>query len=241
MIYQYDVKLSVAKFPAKLSRAAFRQVEVLMKKVHPTAWFVYDGQALAFSSAMIKECSFSVIVDKNMDMIIPPLPQSGIFLRYRIRIIFLLIDSRPSSGRGGRGGGDRGGRGGDRGGRGGGRGGFSRDSGRSEPEYEVPSDVLLPVSILLDSASNSKDHETITVTIKPTTQVSMHELLLHASGKGIWFLLLVSDYISHGFIYIGISLNDLHTSIMVLYTPLIESIMVLYTPLIESIMVLYTH
>jgi hypothetical protein len=77
MIYQYDVKLSTAKFPATLSRAAFRQVELYIKKKYPNAWVVYDGAAIAFSSTMFEECSFSVIVDKNVEILIPPLAQTG--------------------------------------------------------------------------------------------------------------------------------------------------------------------
>ena len=77
MIYQYDVKLSTAKFPATLSRAAFRQVELYIKKKYPNAWVVYDGAAIAYSSTMFEECSFSIIVDKNVEILIPPLAQTG--------------------------------------------------------------------------------------------------------------------------------------------------------------------
>jgi hypothetical protein len=85
-----------------------------------------------------------------------------------------ILENSGSSGRG-----DRGGRGrGD-------RGGFNRGGpGRSAPAYEVPNSVLQPAHILTETASKSKDFEKVTITIKPTTKVSMHELLLHSSGKG---------------------------------------------------------
>lgn len=92
--------------------------------------------------------------------------------------VTFLLENSGSSGRGDRGGG--------RGGRGrGDRGGFNRGGpGRSASEYEVPSSVLQPALILTETASKSKDFEKVTITIKPTTKVSMHELLLHSSGKG---------------------------------------------------------
>ena len=90
VIYLYDIKIATkGKLPAAIGRGAFRQFEVLMRSVYPGSHFVYDGQALAYSSTEVKEpCSFTILADQNMEIDIPLLEQGNYSLRiYRACII----------------------------------------------------------------------------------------------------------------------------------------------------------
>ncbi|KAJ2997992.1 hypothetical protein HDV02_004994 [Globomyces sp. JEL0801] len=165
--FQYDIAIT-PELPAQKSRRVFQQAEVLIKKLNPNAWFVYDGAKNAFSMADIGDQTFNIVFESDVDMELPP-----------------LSEQQSSGGRGGRGvrggdrGGFRGGRGfdrGARGGRGGGRGG-------SAPAPLSTFSMTMKTSKILTESTCVGPSEKVKFVIRKTATYNLHELLLYTQGK----------------------------------------------------------
>ncbi|KAJ3275401.1 hypothetical protein HDV01_000693 [Terramyces sp. JEL0728] len=72
--FQYDVQLTPDVPPEKAKRA-FRQAEEIIRKSHPNAWFVFDGQRNAYSLANIDNQTFEIVIPDHVEVDIPDLPR----------------------------------------------------------------------------------------------------------------------------------------------------------------------
>ncbi len=169
-VYQYDIAIT-PELPAEVCRRIFRQAELLIKQKDSKAWMVYDGLKNAYSTCLFPDSTFEIFCQKDVDMTIPPIASQGGRGGSR--------GGRGDSGRGrgdsGRGRGDSG-RG--RGDSGHGRGGSSGSAGTS------PNTLTLAPAVLYTEATCPQPAIKVKMVIRKTVEISMHELLLFAAGKG---------------------------------------------------------